>query len=78
MRPFRGESAAASDSTKLQQQLTDDERACVEEYTILFTKYSQKAFDQFNKGYERMAREAMAKMRQMEAMQRAKGDMKSM
>ena len=74
MRPFGGDRPEAK--TDGRHELTSDERECLEGYTMLFTKYTQRAFDQFAKGYERMAREAMAKMRQAEAMQRAKGDMK--
>ncbi|KNH09718.1 WD domain G-beta repeat protein [Perkinsela sp. CCAP 1560/4] len=67
MLAFRGEEPGKLPET--QQTLTERERICLEEYAILFTKYSQKAFNHFNKGYERMAREAMTKMRQAESVQ---------
>eukprot|EP00759_Apiculatamorpha_spiralis_P012878 PhF_6_TR19731/c0_g1_i2/m.28796 len=54
--------------------LDEGEEACVQEYVTQYTQYAEKAYEHFGQSYERMVREAMNKMRQMEEMSRARGE----
>ena len=71
MLPYRGQASSISDTQST--TLTVDEMTCIEEYATLYATFAESAYSQFSKGYEKMARDAMIKMRQAEEMQKGRG-----
>jgi len=58
--------------------LDEGQLTCVEEYVTQYTMFAERAFTQFAAGYDKMAREAMVKMRRMEEQHRAREEAQRM